>query len=91
MAYSAKTFSADVSLNGSAKQTRFNPEFGEKALPAFGVLNLSVSNRFMFAKQSLLLKAGIENLFDKNYTTFSDWNRLPRMGRNSYLNVIFGF
>lgn len=91
LTYSVKTFSTDVSVNGAAEQNRINPEFGEKALPAYAVLNLSVSNRFMFAKQSLLLKAGIENLFDKNYTTFSDWNRLPRMGRNSYLNVIYNF
>lgn len=91
IAYSVKAFSADVSVNGAGKQNRFNPEFGEKALPAYGVLNLSVSNRFIFTKQSLLLKAGIENLFDKKYTTFSDWNRLPRMGRNSFLNVIYNF
>ncbi len=91
MTYTVKTFSASVSVNGADKQTRFNAEFGEKALPAYAVLNLAVSNRFVFKKQSLLLKAGIENLLDSHYTTFADWNRLPRMGRNIYLNAICNF
>ena len=91
MAYAVKTFSAEVSVNGSARQNRFNPGFGEKALPAYRIVNVSAANRFKLGQQSLLLKAGAENLFDKNYTTFADWNRLPRMGRNFYMNMILSF
>ena len=91
MAYFIKTFSANISVNGAAKQNKFNADFGEQELPAYWVANLSVANRFKLGKQSLLLKMGAENLFDKNYTTFSDWNRLPRMGRNFYLNIIYNF
>ncbi len=91
MMYSVKSFTADVSVNGAAGQGRFNPGFGESALPAYLVIHLSASNRFKLGKQSLLLKAGVENLLDRSYTTFSDWNRLPRTGRNFYLNVVYGF
>jgi iron complex outermembrane receptor protein len=91
MAYSIKTFSANVSINGAAKQSKYNPDFGEQALPAYLIANLSVSNRFKLGSQSMLVKAGVENLFDRNYATFADWNRLPRMGRNFYLNMIYNF
>lgn len=91
LAYAVKTFSAEVSVNGAARQNHFNPGFGEQALPAYMITNLSAANRFTLGQQSLWLKAGVENLLDKNYTTFADWNRLPRMGRNVYVNMIWGF
>jgi iron complex outermembrane receptor protein len=37
------------------------------------------------------LKVGIENIFDSYYSTFSDWNNIPRKGRNVFLNLAFGF
>lgn len=91
LAYALKTFTIDIGITGAAKQNKYNPDFGEQPLPAFMVANLSAFNRFKLLKHSLLLKAGVENIFDENYTTFADWNRLPRMGRNFYLNVIVNF
>lgn len=89
--YTGKSFSAEAAVNGAASQDRFNPEFGESALPAYAVLNLSASQAFRFGEQSLSLKAGVENILDKNYTTFSDWNRIPRMGRNIFANLVWEF
>lgn len=89
--YSYKTFVTDLTLNASSLQNRFNTEFGETGLPGYAVLNLSASNRFNLGKQSLLLKSGVENLLDKEYTTFADWNRIPRIGRNFFLNAIWNF
>jgi len=87
-----KSFSADASINGSSSHTRYNPEFGEKGLPAYAVFNLSLANRFKFnGPQALTLKTGVENLFDRNYTTFADWNRIPRIGRNFFINLIWNF
>lgn len=85
----SKVLSIDVSANGAAKQHTFNPKFGENELPAFVVFNLSAFRYFNWGRHSWLLKAGIENLLDKNYTTFADWNRLPRMGRNVFINLIW--
>ena len=89
--FTAKTYHVAASVNGAARQKRYNPAFGEKGLPAYAVYNLSASNRFTFGQQSLLLKVGVENLLDKKYSTFADWNQLPRMGRNLYVNVVWGF
>lgn len=91
ISFAHKSFSADASVAGAAKQNRFNPAFGEASLPAYAVLNLSASQLFEFGNRSLTLKAGAENLLDQNYTTFADWNRLPRMGRNIFMNVIWKF
>jgi iron complex outermembrane receptor protein len=34
---------------------------------------------------------GMENVWDTLYTTYSDWNKIPRMGRNVFLNLIWNF
>lgn len=91
LSYSIKSFSAEISVNGAAPQTRFNPEFGEKPLADYAILNLALSNRFTIKNHSLLIKAGVENILDTKYTTFSDWNRLPRMGRNIFVNIVWKF
>ena len=39
----------------------------------------------------MMLNMGVENMFDANYTTYTDWNNLPRMGRNVFMNLMFQF
>ena len=39
---------------------------------------------------SLILRAGVENVLDKRYTTYSDWNKIPQKGRNIYLSLSLG-
>lgn len=89
--YSLKSFSSEATVNGAAKQNKINADFGESSLPAYVIFNVSASNRFLFAQQSILMKAGVENIFDTEYTTFADWNRLPRMGRNFFINLAWNF
>jgi len=86
-----KAFSAEVLMNGSARQNRYNPDFGELALPGYTIFNMVVSRGFQAGNTSLQVKGGVENIFDRNYTTFSDWNRIPRMGRNIFINLVVGF
>jgi iron complex outermembrane receptor protein len=33
----------------------------------------------------------VENLFDRRYTTYSDWNGIPQKGRNIYVNIQLSF
>jgi iron complex outermembrane receptor protein len=89
--YSMKSFSSEATVNGAAKQNKINQDFGESSLPAYVIFNMSASNHFSFAQQAILLKAGVENIFDTEYTTFADWNRLPRMGRNFFINLAWNF
>ncbi|WP_343670884.1 hypothetical protein [Chitinophaga sp.] len=87
IAWHHKSFSANVTASGAAAQDKYNPEFGEQALPGYTIFNVSAAYQF----NSLLLKIGAENIFDRNYTTFADWNRIPRMGRNIFANVLVNF
>ena len=35
------------------------------------------------------IRFGVENLLDKRYATYADWNHIPQKGRNIYLNLTF--
>ncbi len=89
--YQLKQFIAEASMEGALAQTRYSPEFGETPAKAYTVFNISASQQLNLNNHKLTIKAGIENLLDKYYSTFADWNRIPRMGRNIFINVIYGF
>lgn len=84
---SAGMYTAELGLNGALRQKHFSPDFGETPASSYRVLHLSGTARF----RSFLLKAGVENLLDAYYSTYTDWNRIPRMGRNVFFNVIWNF
>lgn len=89
--FNHKHFATDINVSGASKQNRFNPEFGERSLPSYAIINWGISQNLLIAKKSVSIKVGIENILDKKYSTFADWNRIPRMGRNIYVNLIFEF
>lgn len=91
MIFSINNFSTDLSINGAVKQNKVNADLGEQKTPAYWIANFSASNRFHIGRNKVLVKLGIENMFDKNYTTFADWNKIPRMGRNFFLNIVYDF
>ena len=89
--YFKNDFTATFEVKGAAKQTKINTDFGEKPVASYTVLNASFSKNFYITENQLVLKLGIENILDKKYTTFADWNRLPQMGRNIFINTIINF
>jgi len=89
ISFLGKSIMAEAAVNGAGKLSRFNETFGESAVSAYTILNLSASKKLLFGHHLLTVKIGCENLLDKKYTSFADWNRLPRMGRNMYVNVIW--
>ncbi len=78
-----------ISINGNAAQTEYNSFYGEDKTPDYVIFNWAGSYKFSISNQTLLLNLGVENIFDHYYSTFSDWNNIPRMGRNFYLNIVF--
>ncbi|HMR81919.1 MAG TPA: hypothetical protein PKE30_02270 [Niabella sp.] len=89
--YQRNKFIAEASIEGASAQTRYSPAFGETPAKAYTVFNISASQQLNLNNHKLTIKAGIENFLDKYYSTFADWNRIPRMGRNIFINVIYGF
>lgn len=89
--YDQKKWVAEAELDGSSRNKRYNATFGETPKAAYLVMNVAISKEFNLNRQKLTVKLGAENLFDKDYTTFSDWNNIPRPGRNLFLNLIYGW
>ena len=89
--YQHQLFIAEVSAEGALKQTKYSPEFGETAARAYALFNISASRQFNLQNQKITVKAGVENLLDEYYSTFADWNRIPRMGRNIFINLLYSF
>ncbi|WP_420399609.1 TonB-dependent receptor [Flagellimonas sp.] len=87
--YGKGSFSGSVGMKGAADQVNFNPEFGEDRTTAYTVFSASVGKTFSIQKDKMLVKAGVENVFDTFYSTYTDWNNIPRMGRNFYMTVSY--
>jgi iron complex outermembrane receptor protein len=84
-------FSSGIAVQGNASQTQFSPFYGENRTPAYAVLNIDSGYSFHIEKSKWNLRAGIENILDTYYATFSDWNSIPRKGRNFFLNVSISY
>ncbi|MBI6121158.1 TonB-dependent receptor plug domain-containing protein [Salegentibacter maritimus] len=89
--YRKNSFYAEASIESATKQFDYSPEFGENQTPAYSVVNLALSKILYVNTQKMVLKVGGENLFDEYYSTYSDWNNIPRPGRNLYANLIYSF
>lgn len=84
-------FSSELQLKGNATQTQYNAFYGEDKTPDYAIVNANLGYKFTFEKSKMMLNTGIENIFDANYTTYTDWKNLPRMGRNIFVNLMFQF
>lgn len=89
--YFFKKFNVEFMVKGNLEQKTFNPAYGETRTADWGTLNTSLSYSFDLGKTKLLAKAGVENILDAYYSTFSDWNNIPRMGRNVFVNLVYTF
>jgi len=89
--YKLRKFSADVNFEGNLTQTQYSPAYGEDRTPAYAILNASLGHVFGSGKYVYNLRGGIENVFDTYYSTFSDWNNIPRKGRNFFVNFVFNY
>ncbi len=56
-------------------------------IPSYSIFHTEI----LYKSKDWQIKLRGENLMDQYYTTFSDWNKLPRMGRNLIINVAWSF
>ncbi len=80
-------FIAEAGLAGAGRQIHFSPEYGEDETKDYLIVNISAGYTFKAGKTIFNLKAGVENLFDAYYSTYSDWKNIPRKGRNLFINL----
>ena len=87
--YKTTNFNAAIQLEGNGNQSNYSNFYGEDETPQYAILNLNLGNLFYIKSHKTILKYGIENILDTNYSTFADWNNIPRQGRNFYINLSF--
>jgi iron complex outermembrane receptor protein len=88
VSYNQNNTRLSISMQGAAKQKFINEDYGEHALKGYFTMDVKAAQQLSVHKTNMLLNAGVENIFDRNYTTFADWNRIPRMGRNFFINCM---
>lgn len=99
LSYAKGALSAQADVKGHARQARFGSKYGETGTPAWTIVSLSASYQFSLKRSSaqhdtanhhrFIIRAGIENVFDRYYSTYSDWCHIPQKGRNIYMNLSF--
>ena len=94
--YHYKRLQAQVTVKGNARQSNYGKKYGETPASEWAIVNLSANYQLSLrchtlkeriVNYQLALRAGIENLFDKRYATYADWNHIPQKGRNIYMNL----
>jgi iron complex outermembrane receptor protein len=78
-----------ASVQGAGTQIHYNSQYGEDQTASYTILNTSLSKRVYLGANQLHIRFGAENLLDTYYTTYSDWNNIPRMGRTLFLNLSY--
>lgn len=89
LGYDWRRLRVEAELKGSVRQTDYAPKYGESLTPAYAIVGLSANYRLPLGSRLLTLKMGVENLLDKTYSTYADWNKIPQKGRNIYANITF--
>ena len=85
--FAYRRFQGKVELRGNSRQVDYGKKYGETATPAWVIGNISGQYSLSIHEHALTLRAGVENLADKRYTTYADWCDIPQKGRNVYVNL----
>ena len=89
LSYATGPLSLQAELKGHARQAKYGQKYGETETAAWTIVNLSAHYQFSIVNSQFTIRAGVENLFDKDYATYSDWCHIPQKGRNIYMNLSF--
>jgi len=89
LSYKKGMFDAAFLMRGATEQTNYGEDYGENPSDAYTIFNMNIGSSFYFGSQKLIAKAGVENIFDVFYSTYADWNGIPRKGRNIFLNLSY--
>jgi iron complex outermembrane recepter protein len=89
--YSKSKFTSEIGIQGNLVHTNYAPTYGEIQKQDYAVLNFGSSYTIPMKRNNLNIRLGIENIYDNNYSTFADWNKIPRMGRNIFINALYSF
>ena len=87
--YTTTRFNAALQLEGNGNQSKYSSFYGEDETPQYATVNLNLGNLLYVNQNKVVLKYGVENIMDTNYSSYADWNNIPRQGRNFYINLSY--
>jgi len=69
------------------RQSNYSSKYGEHPTTGYAVWHISAGYQFAVRAVVADIHVGVDNLFDRYYSTYSDWNHIPQKGRNIYVNL----
>ena len=87
LTFAHRRFQGKAELRGNSRQTHYGKKYGETVTSAWVIGNISGQYTLSIQRHDLTLRAGVENVADTRYTTYSDWCDIPQKGRNVYVNL----
>ena len=87
--YDRQRLQVQATVKGSTRQSSYGAKYGETPASEWAVVNLSAQYQLSIRHSTFIIRGGIENLLDKQYATYADWNHIPQKGRNIYVNLTF--
>lgn len=91
LTYQIKKLGLQGEIEYAAPQNNVRASVGEQKTASYLLLHLRLSYNLPFNDLSLLVNAGVENLFDANYRDHLDYGSIPRPGRNIYASISFNY
>lgn len=89
--YLIKSVDLELAIDGASKQYTYSKQYGESETPAFAILNFYGGYVLEKPNYKLQLRFGVENILNTYYSTYSDWNHIPRKGRNFFISISYQF
>mgnify|MGYP001232507340 CR=1 FL=1 len=80
-------FHIKTMLQGDFAHVNYSPEYGERSKPAYMIWNIAADYAFALHDINAVIQLGVENLLNKQYSTYADWGNIPRMGRNLFMSL----
>lgn len=80
-----------LAVNYNTTQKNVGTYFGENPTANWFTMDLKWEKTFKIKESSLTVLAGIENLTNQYYSTYSDWNKVPRIGRTFIVQLMYNF
>ena len=87
--YDRQRLQVQATVKGNTRQSSYGAKYGETPASEWAVVNLSAQYQLSIRHSTFIIRGGIENLLDKQYATYADWNHIPQKGRNIYVNLTF--
>ena len=87
--YHHQRLQVQATVKGNTRQSSFGAKYGETPANEWAIVNLSAQYQISIRHSAFIIRWGIENLLDKRYATYADWNHISQKGRNIYMNLTF--